>query len=149
MISIFEKRIVCRNKDWLWNIILGILLLFSVHDSLLVSNIFGSSSRSLHVGLWSSVDFRQKSNSNPAASNKEFPNKQKWRKAERGIKDGIDFGLRTRELRKAMEERTIIGELMIFQKYINVLNYIFTRFSPSLIHIIKDNLLFPHNLHSV
>ena len=64
----------------------------------------------------------KKIKSRPAASNKEFPNKQKWRKAERGIKDGIDFGLRTRELRKAMEERTIIGELMIFQKYIDILN---------------------------
>ena len=104
-----------QKYDGLWNTILGILLLFSVHDALLVSNIFGSSSRSLHVGLWSSVDFRQNSKPRPAASSKEFPNKQKRRKAERAIKDGNDFWLRRITLRKAMEERTIIGELMLFQ----------------------------------
>ena len=111
----------------LWNTILGILLLFSVHDALLVSNIFGSSSRSLHVGLWSSVDFRQNSKPRPAASNKEFPNKQKWRKAERGIKDGKDFWLRRKVWRKSMEERTIIGELMIFQTYKKYFYSVFAR----------------------
>ena len=45
---------------------------------------------------------------------KEFPNKEKWRKAERGIMGRNDFGSWKRTLRKAMEERTIIGELMIF-----------------------------------
>lgn len=57
-----------------------------------------------------------------------------------------DFGLWKRTLRKAMEERTIIGELMIFQRCTK--NHFYSVFAISQ-NSIKDNLLFPHNLHSV